>query len=71
MLKKENNRFQKREKKTEESLTKAQVGLTQTLHVHVVILVLHAHFALQKETALLSIDRVKNNVLLDCMTATF
>lgn len=69
MLKKENNRFQKREKKTEESLTKAQVGLTQTLHV--VILVLHAHFALQKETALLSIDRVKNNVLLDCMTATF
>lgn len=37
MLKKENNRFQKREKKTEESLTKAQVGLIRLSEVIKVI----------------------------------
>lgn len=90
MLKKENNRFQKREKKTEESLTKAQVGLIRLSEVIKVIELkvkeVHSNFTcsntsiacafcspdLQKETALLSvIDRIKNNVLLDCMTATF
>lgn len=38
MLKKENSRFQKREKKTEESLTKAQVGLLRLSEVTKVML---------------------------------
>lgn len=38
VLKKENSRFQKREKKTEESLTKAQVGLLRLSEVTKVML---------------------------------